>query len=238
MKIVTQEYFDNTIPYIYNIDKLKKTNAIDKNGNFNDNYIKILSMYKLLLEKMIKQEFNLKKYDDKLKNSPLDFKPIDKDNMDTYQYYSDMGLDYIYLRNTIDVSNLNTEEIKFITDKYNNNDFNIDEKTAKFINNTYIKVIRRADSDPYMKTYVCYHPDSNPNYSLEDSCIVLGIRYDEFYKDSDNEWTQDKYIEKEKYLYELINRINKDLYNKNVVMLRYNNYNVIFMDNDQVKKSR
>ena len=225
MKKITQEFINDSIPAEYDKTLLKKLNLLDDNYNINENYIAISSTYKCLLEKMLVQELQLKRFDNALKNSGLNFKKVDDNNMDIYQYYSNMNLDYIYLRNNIYIENLTDEERQFIIKKYNSNNFELDNETTNFINSTYTKVIKSPNSDAYIPTYVIYHVSPNPKFSVLNTQLILGVRYSEFYNEGlDDDMWNEMYMKREKFIYDLINNMNNSLKDKNIIVLRYTEY--------------
>ena len=239
MKKILDDFIYESKPTGYDMKKLSSLNLIDNDNNLTEQYINITSTYKYLFELVLKQSLNLKSYDDALVNSNLEFTKVDDDKMDIYQYYSNMGLNYIYLRNNIYIENLTEEERKFILDKYNSNNLEVDNNVVQFINNTCIKAIRNPKSDIYIPTYEFYHITNNMNYSVLNTDIVLGVRYDEFYNDklSDDEW-DNMYMKREQFLSNLVNKMNNDLNNKNIRVLRYGEYSVLPRkknDNTKVK---
>ena len=239
IKKITQDFIDDAIPNRYDQTLLKKLNLLDDNNDINKNYIIIASTYKYLLEKMLVKELNLKQYDDTLKSSNLNFKQVDEKNMDIYQYYSNMNLEYIYLRNNIYIENLTNEERQVILNKYNSNNLELDDATLNFINNTYVKVIMSPHSDAYIPTYEIYHVSPNPKFSVVNTQLILGVRYDEFYnKGLDDDTWNEMYMQREKFIYDLINDMNSNLQNKNITVLRYTEYAVKVKKNDNVTKSK
>jgi len=131
-----------------------------------------------------------------------------------------MNLKYIYLRNNIYVENFTEDEIKFLLDKYNSGNFDLDSSTIMFVANTYKKAVEDSFCVPFLQTNIIYHPANNFNYSVSSDAIVLGIRYDEF-AGSDKE-----YVEKERFIHSLISNLNKELKKHNTVILKYGEYSI------------
>jgi len=219
MKLINDDFIKDSIPFRYNKQKLEKMNLII-DGQFTDVYFKIYSTYKFLLEKLLLNKITLRYYDDKLKYSKYSFAEVSEESMDVYQFFSNMNLKYIYLRNNIYVENFNENEIKFIFDKFNTGNFVLDNETVNFINSTYKKVIKDSYCDPFIQTNLIYHPSNNFNYSVPSDTLVFGIRYDEF------AGNDEKYEERERYIYTLITSLNKELKTHNAIILKYGEYSV------------
>ena len=66
-----------------------------------DDYIKLYNLYRSLLTEYIIDTLELKKYDEKILKSNLNFKQTNKEEMDSYQYFSSEELKYLYIRNNI-----------------------------------------------------------------------------------------------------------------------------------------
>lgn len=219
MKLIDEVFVKESIPFRYNIKKLESMGLI-KQGQFTDAYFKIYSTYKYLLEKWILSVMPLHYYEDKIKFSKYSFEFVSEDSMDVYQYYSNMNLDYIYLRNNIYVENFDEMEIKYILNKVNSNNLVLDNDAINFLNRTYKKAISDSFCDPFLQTNIIYHPSNNFNYSLASDTIVLGLRYDEF------AGLEEEFIEKEKYIYNLITKLNKELKQYNATILKYGEYSI------------
>ena len=219
MKLINENFVKDSIPFRYNRQKLERIGLIQQD-QFSDEYFKIYSTYKFLLEKWILSVMPLRYYEDKIKFSKYSFDFVSEDSMDVYQYYSNMNLNYIYLRNNIYVENFDEKEIKYILDKCDSNNLVLDNNTIEFLNRTYKKAISDSFCDPFLQTNIIYHPSNNFNYSLASDTIVLGLRYDEFSGE------EEEYAEKEKYVYNLMSNLNKELKQHNAVILKYGEYSV------------
>ena len=162
MKLINENFVKDSIPFRYNRQKLERIGLIQQD-QFSDEYFKIYSTYKFLLEKWILSVMPLRYYEDKIKFSKYSFDFVSEDSMDVYQYYSNMNLNYIYLRNNIYVENFDEKEIKYILDKCDSNNLVLDNNTIEFLNRTYKKAISDSFCDPFLQTNIIYHPSNNFN---------------------------------------------------------------------------
>ncbi len=219
-----------------NIEELKKIHSnIDKQTiedmtkEEQDNYLLRYNMYRGLFTKFILQELHLKEYDKKIEDSGLNFETTKEEDMDIYQYFSSDELKYFYIRNNIHIEKLNEEEEKYLQQKINNNNSELDDEAQNFIQNTYEKIIFE---DVLKNGEICtitYGPDSR-TFMAPNNALVLGIRYDEFADQglNDDEWDElhNKQIE---FLGELFIDMHtklKEKLNVPISILKYTRYSI------------
>lgn len=168
-------------------DLIMMDNRIDSSSNDKNEYKNLNYIYRKLFTEYIINKTNLKTFDNILKESDLKFKIVNIKDIDSYQYFTFEDLKYFYVRNNIYIEHLTDEEKEFFTKKINNNDYCLDDETAKMIEKTFKKVISKNDIDE--KYEVFYGPLSSSFMTLSTN-IVIGFRYDEFNDDglSDDEW--------------------------------------------------
>ena len=184
--VLNQKEIDTINPRHFNIKGIKEKNIISE-------YWKLVAIYRYYLEIYLKDILKLKEYDDLISTSKLVFDILPKEKQDIYQKWSNMELNYIYLRNNIYIENLNNEEIETLK----NNCI-----TFEFIENTYQKVIRPNVEENCAS--INYGPDSK-KFQASPNSIVLGIRYlDGSNGNSDMERT--------------LNRIEKDIFIENLAV--------------------
>ena len=204
-------------------DKLEKMSKQEK-----ENYLlKYFSYRKLFTEYMIKK-LDLKKYDDELAESKLNFKPNSEKDMDIYQYFSSEELKYFYIRNNIYIERLNEEETKFLTNKIDDN-CELDLETEKFIEDTYEKVIFEDVLGNGELCEINYGPDGI-SFMAGNDAIVVGVRYEEFNTNglNDKEWSELHYNQL-LFLGKTIDKINVsvlDMFKVPVNIIKYNEFSV------------
>ncbi len=193
------------------------------------NYLLKYNMYRGLFTKYILEKINLRDYDEQVKNSGLKFEITKEEDMDIYQYFSSDELKYFYIRNNIYIEKLNEKEEKYLQEKINDKNCELDDDTKKFIENTYKKVIFEdvlKNGEVYIMTY---GPDSR-TYMAPNNALVIGIRYDEFADQglNDEEWDElhDKQII---YLGKLFTNMYsqlKECLNIPISIIKYNEYSI------------
>ena len=195
-----------------------------------DEYLKLYNLYRKLFTEYIINILDLKKYDDEVFNSGLNFLINKEDDMDIYQYYSSGELKYFYIRNNIYIEKLDDEEKDFFMNKITNNDMNLDSKTEEVLKKTYSKVVFEDALENGEICNIQFGPNSSYFFAKNNS-IIIGMAYDEFGEDGleDSEW--DKQHDKQKiFIYNLINEMNRDLEEKvdlPIKVIRYNEFSIL-----------
>ena len=216
MITINNEMFNSKLPYT-NIEYFNSLNENDKN-----NYLKLYSLYNELLYCFLIKKLELKKYDDTISNSFVEFVKVDEKNMDIYQYLSSNNLNFLYVHNNIYIERLTTEEINKLLNFSNN--YN-SEEALDFINSTYKKVIFESNEGTTM-----YGPD-NLRFIKPSNGIIIGLRHNAFFiEENENEdnW-KNKYEEKERYLNLFIPELERQLNNKGlgkVFVIEYNDFSI------------
>lgn len=214
-----------------NIDvDLFKNKGLYLKGNFTDKYFELLKKYKFLLEKYLIDKLPIKKYDDLIGNSKYLLSPIKKDDMDFYQSFSSMRLNYIYLRNNLSVEKLSIEDISFILNLNDIQVNNPNEDVLKLIDRTYRDVIdcRVRDFDIILKK--CYGIDRD-DFWISSNELVFGLRYDEFINNDldDNKKWLNNYNEQLSFVGNIIDELNvicSKILNIKVNFLYYDEFTV------------
>ena len=172
-----------------------------------EEYINLYNAYRSLFTEFVIKKLNLKKYDDEIKNSGLNFKSLDEAKMDVYQYFSSELLKYFYIRNNIYVEKLSQEERKFIESRIKSGKLELDEGAENMIKSTYKKVIFEDALKNGENCYVFYGPNSS-NFSARNDSLIIGIRYDEYYLGNltDEEWDK-QHDNQLMFLSELLQRV-------------------------------
>ena len=75
-------------------------------------------LYRKLFTEYIIEKTELKKYDEEIKNSNLNFIPVEEEKMDIYQYFSCDILKYFYIRNNLYLEKLDKKDINFLEKKF------------------------------------------------------------------------------------------------------------------------
>ena len=199
-----------------------------ENDKLNKKYYTILNNYKILLESYLRWKLSLKEYDNKLRNSELLFVPIKSENMDFYQYYSTMGLKYIYLRNDLSIEKLSNEDIETLL-KINLSELKtISDELLNLIERTYKNIIDN-NKDNNIKQINCYGIDIE-SFWINSSELVFGVRYDEFADNQlDEDTWEENYFKQVVYIDNLIKEMSDKSSNTlgvKVNFLKYNDHTV------------
>lgn len=170
MEKITSENYDKEYPLIINSELLEEKGF--GSGVPNEEYFRLVNLYKSFLDRYIKEKLPLELIDTNMKKSELKFVPIKEEDMDYYQITSTMGLSYIYLRNNIYIEKLSLDDIKYLSskDKY-------DDEVREFIKRTYLSVINPYSDD---ENLIIFYGPENSKHLCESKDIVIGIRYNEF----------------------------------------------------------
>ncbi len=166
-----------------------KNESLIKEKNIENNYIELQNKYKKLFEQYILQKINLKKYDDLILNSNLDF-GISIPN--TQQLFTELEnfleLKYIYIINNFFIEKLDNNALELLI----KSPYNLNEQTYSLIEGTYKEIIKDNFNNEYSdkKYYVCYGYNIKSNYAYNDA-LVFHIIYSRNTKEySDEEFIQ------------------------------------------------
>lgn len=183
-----------------------------------ESYLKLYKLYNNLLVQYLIKKYNLNLYDEMIQNSKRNFKKVDTNDMDIYQYVSSKYLDYLYIRNNIYIEKLSQEELLYLSSTKEL----LDSNNEQFIEKTYKKVI-------FENEYTMYGPD-NSKYLKKPNTLIIGLRYKsiDLNNDSDNEL--DNFLSQQQYLKLFIPELSRQLNNRNldsIEVIEYNNSSVV-----------
>ena len=159
------------------------------NTEYKEEDIQLYNLYRELFTQYIINLLELKKYDEQIINSNLNFRQVKADEMDLYQYFSSEELKYLYIRNNIYLERLEEKEREFLKHKLDNNMHKLDSETEKFIANSLQRVIFE-DVGGDGKEYITFYGPSSRSFMARNDSLIIGMRYDEFAEDGldDDEW--------------------------------------------------
>lgn len=210
-----------------NFKKLNKKDIIQFDFSQDINQ-EVYLLYRKLFTEYIIEKTDLKRYDDEIKNSNLNFIPVEEKNMDIYQYFSSDILKYFYIRNNLYLEKLDKKEIDLLEKKIQNQNFDLDESSRDMIAKTYKKVLFKDRIEGF-KNFVFYGPSTMP-FSSEDDAVVIGFRYDEFNLNgmNDDEWNN--IFEKQQlWLFQFIEKLKYEFAKKienATTIIKYNEYSI------------
>lgn len=130
--------------------------------------------YKQLFEIYLQNKIDLKLYDNKIKNSDLDFGkgyPTKSNLINDLGEY--LGLDYIYIINDFFIEKLSINDLNELRKVYQEKKYNIN--TIKMIEKTYKEVLNnnfvngKYVNEPFNR---CYGPVIPKNFALSDSLVI------------------------------------------------------------------
>lgn len=153
--------------------------------NSNENLIKfknisleeygvLKKIYKQLFEIYLQNKIDLKLYDNKIKNSDLDFRkghPTKSNLINDLGEY--LGLNYIYIINDFFIEKLRINDLNELRKVYQEKKYNIN--TIKMIEKTYKEVLNnnfvngKYVNEPFNR---CYGPVIPKNFALSDSLVI------------------------------------------------------------------
>ena len=188
-----------------------------------EGYVALYQKYHGLVLKYLLAKTSLLSFDKSLKNNEDKFVPVDKANMDLYQFLCSDSLNYFYLRNNLYIEHLTSEELEYLKSVDVNGD------TTEFIEKTLQRAITELP-DKNEKVNLCFGGDAlkffKPNGSL-----VIGVRYDEFSdKIPDDDKWMDTYMDIKGELEMFMDTFTFTYPNINnipIEVIQYNEYSVV-----------
>lgn len=182
-----------------------------------ESYLKLYSLYNNLLIQYLIKKYNLNLYDEMIQNSKRNFKKVDTNDMDIYQYTSSKYLNYLYIRNNIYIEKLSKEELLYLSNTKEILDYN----NEQFIEKTYKKIILENE-------YTMYGPD-NPKYFKKPNTLVIGLRCKSIDLNNDSDDELDNFLSQQQYLKLFIPELSRQLNDRNldsIEVIEYNNSSV------------
>jgi len=225
MNYIKKEEVNLLVPGRFNEKVLIQKGLFDADSILSEKYLVIQAFYKYLLEDYLDEFLLLHEYDDKIKNSSLNFKEVSEQDKDIYQRLS--RLHYYYIRNTLFIEKLSLEDLNYLVLKLKRKSFILDEETRKLLERTWKEVIKQDLDDNIVN--ICYGP-MIPQCMARNDALVLGLRYDE---DSDkiqsDEEVFEDYKNKTLFLKELLEEQNNfyQKFDNPVSIIRYDRGSVI-----------
>lgn len=152
-----------------------KNISLIKEKKMENDYIELQNKYKKLFEQYISKKVDLKKYDDIISDSVLDFgisKPTAKQLFTELE--NSLNLKYIYIINNFFVEKLDNSNLESLR----RSSYILSEQNYTLIEETYKDVIKDDFDNEYNdeKHYVCYGYNTKSNYAPSDA-LVLHILY-------------------------------------------------------------
>ena len=138
-----------------------------------DEYVALYNKYNKMFIQYILSKTNLRELDRQIDQQKNIIKPLDRSQMDIYQYCVSDELKYLYIRNNMHIGRLSETEKEFLKNvKLHDGDLTPIEMA--YIEKTFSKVI--AEGEGKGKEQVNFG-NSNVAFLALDNSIVIGLRY-------------------------------------------------------------
>lgn len=174
---ITDIDYDNLCPFNVNEDMRSRKFLPGEQGNVQ--YMVCENVYRYFLEQYLINKTSIKRIDDNFTNSDLNFQKVLDSDKDFYQYYS--NLNYLYIRNTLYVEKLSSNDLNMLINRYNKQDKNFDDEMMNLIERTYKSVIKTDINNEeeliqkYGQIDVNYGPEIAA-YTRPINALVIGFR--------------------------------------------------------------
>lgn len=174
---ITDIDYDNLCPFNVNEDMRSRKFLPGNQGNIQ--YMVCENVYRYFFEQYLINKTSIKRIDDNFMNSDLKFQKVLDSDKDFYQYYS--NLNYLYIRNTLYVEKLSSNDLNVLINRYNKQDKNFDEQISSLIERTYKNVIKTDINkeeeliQKYGQIDVNYGPEIAA-YTRPINALVIGFR--------------------------------------------------------------
>jgi len=222
-KKIKEEELKTTFP------STRMINSEEMSEQQKNDYISMYNLYRKLFSEYIMGKLELKKYDDELTNSSLNFKCVDEEKMDVYQYCTSDELKYLYIRNNIHIERLSDQEKNFLINRLRDIKDELDEEARQLVQSTYQKLIFEDVGKDGKQHITFYGPDSM-NYTARNDSLIIGMRYDEFDLNGldDEAWDElhtKQLMDLREMFYKLVIE-QKGKVNVPITILQYNDFSV------------
>ena len=185
-----------------NVELIKSKSISD------EEYIILKKTYKQLFEIYLQSKIDLKLYDNKIKNSDLDFgqgHPVKINLINDLGEY--LGLNYIFIINDFFVEKLSINDLNELRRVYQEKKYNLN--TKKMIERTYKDVLNNNFVNGEFKDVPfnrCYGPMVPKNFALSDSLVIKII-----FGKNIKQYNDDEYLAKAKAKTNFLNILSNEL---------------------------
>lgn len=209
--------------------KLNKENlylkSLDENNR--EDYIKKYIKYYGFLLPFLIELLDLKEYDEKFYTNETKFSPIERENMDIYQFMSSKYLKYFYLRNNLYIERLTEEEVKELERLL---EVPLDKISRAFIEKTYQKVLYETSEKSETNILKNFGPETDINCYANPNSIILGFRYNIFNESDPRSLSQKDFQKDIIFSYMKYTYADKNL---DVSIIEYNDFNIDPINEEQ-----
>ena len=185
-----------------NVELIKSKSILD------EEYIILKKTYKQLFEIYLQSKIDLKLYDNKIKNSDLDFgqgHPVKINLINDLGEY--LGLNYIFIINDFFVEKLSINDLNELRRVYQEKKYNLN--TKKMIERTYKDVLNNNFVNGEFKDVHfnrCYGPMVPKNFALSDSLVIKII-----FGKNIKQYNDDEYLANAKAKTNFLNTLSNEL---------------------------
>ncbi len=182
------------------------------NGEDDSLYQQVYNLYQKGLDTFLLQNTPLREYEEKLKNSPLDFGVMPQEKRNPFHKNSYLGLDYFYVRNFLFIEKLSLEDLNVLKEIVKQNNEIIDEVILEIVKRTFKDVIvdNYRDGKYEEKTQTCYGHFIPANV-VPSSHLVIALQYGKNNKTYDRDDFYRNQQAKDQFLKEMVEEIKKEL---------------------------
>ncbi len=175
-------------------------------------YQQVYALYQKGLDAFLLQNTSLRKYEEKLTNSPLDFGVMPQEKRNSFHKNSYLGLDYFYVRNFLFIEKLSLEDLNVLIEKVSQNNEVIDERILEIVKRTFKDVIVDNYRDGVYKehTTTCYG-HFIPSNIVPSSHLVIALQYGKNNKTYERDDFYRNQQAKDQFLKELVEEMKKEL---------------------------
>ena len=137
-------------------------------------YVRVMSLYRHLLNQFILKNTKIKELDQLIKNSPHGYKPVKRRNYDIYQSLTQGDLRYLYPRSNIFLESLTQEEKGYLVSRYESKNYILNPEDEDYIKSSISRAINPFKDGS--KKVISYGPE-HEYYNVPSDALVLGIRF-------------------------------------------------------------
>lgn len=202
LHIYTHDEIKNIAPNSFNEELIREK------GLENDYWL-LYSKYRYFLEQYLLRKLDIEKYENALKNSGLIFKPLEDHQKNAYQKFTTTNLSYFTLLNNVYIERLSKEDLQLLRQGL--------QLELDFIERTYREVIK-PQVDTNCKA-INYLSSTNWDNFVDPNAIVLQMEYEKTGVGNTDIERTINLIQKDKYLQQIKEEIEKDNKEFNVRVL-------------------
>ncbi len=157
--------------------------AVVPEGVVTERYLALESLCRAWIEQYISGKLSLPTVEKQIRETGLLFEPVSEVEMDSYQAYSTMGLDFFYLRNDVKIERLKAECFQRLSSRFDRGELDFNGESMQFVQENLSELTKEKEDD--LPEFMCSFGPFIESCMASNNSVVLGLRFADLRDDAD-----------------------------------------------------